>query len=238
MLGFSPNAPHRIFSLPSNLDFKAVTDISCAHDFWPAKARREPPFVGSTVYYRNLVDRSIRNPDFDTMSPEQIAEIEATHTLANYSLNGYYGYAVILDVSCDEEELEAKHLIEPFKKWQQSIYPEDSQQARLMPPPVAPPCILVRRLGKAGETFLSIDAVLYLRSLGVQLVGVESSAIAPAHSHEAIESLMDEGDLSWLVRIDLSKAKSDVPYMLCAFPIEHGNTGAVPCRPLLIAIAD
>lgn len=220
-------------SLRSSFDYTALTDISRPHDFWPAKARREPPFAGSTVFYRSLADRSI--DELQGKSREEILEFENDRFAANYSLDGYYGYTVVFDVASDQEEIQAQHIIGPFKGWKGLFTSPDNKEVSSFFPPVAPPCLLLRRKGKPGESYLSIDAALYLRSMGIQLVGVESSSIASEDDLEAIESLLIESDISWLVRIDLSKAKSNVPYLLFALPIERGATGPLPCRPVLVA---
>lgn len=202
------------------------------HEISATRTPLKLPFTGSTVYYRKLVDRADKHPDLEELGTEEIDDLESNRFCAHYSLDGYGGTAMVLDVISDREELSGAELVEAVKRFQEMTSP---MRSKMLPPPLPPDCLLLRRIGTAGETFLSTDAVLYLCSLGVRLVGVESNAIAAAANQAAVEALMDENDLSWLVRLALRNVESNMPFYLCAFPISSGNTGAAPCRAVLVS---
>ncbi len=217
------------------IDFTDIHDIArfqSGIDYVPSA----PPFSNSTVQYRQLKDRSRLHPDLVEVSPEELAELESGIGSALYTLDGYHGFAMVLEILAPEAELEAKHILEPVNEWSRSIYMADPAPQRMMPPPMPPPCLLLRRPEPSRETYLSLDAVLYLRSVGVRLVGVESPAIANDDTVTVIEPLMQEGDLTWLVKLDLRNVQCNRPYYLCAFPIGALRTGPMPCRPVLIAM--
>lgn len=218
--------------MSSRLNYSSIIDISIPHEVSAAGAPLQLPFTGSTVYYRKLVDRADSHPDLEELGDDEIAEVESNRFCARYWLDGYGGTAMVLDVTSDREELSAGELVEAVKRFQEMTSP---MRSRMLPAPMPPDCLLLRRIGTAGETFLSTDAVLYLCSLGVRLVGVESNTIAAAANQAAIEALMGENDLSWLVRVALRNVESNMPFYLCAFPVSSGNTGAAPCRAVLVS---
>jgi hypothetical protein len=133
----------------------------------------------------------------------------------------YVGPALVIEVT--GTELSAQTFIPIFDRLTK------------LTPQAFPSRILLKSGWKAPAPMpvLTLDGVLYLYGLGMELIGVDW----PVLQDEAdVTFLMRDNNVVWLVNLDLSDAVAERIFLLYAMPIRTDQDGETACRALLIPL--
>jgi kynurenine formamidase len=161
-----------------------------------------------------------------------IDDLETQRELASLKLGPHVGLCMVFDADSENEaELNAQHLMKAVKPWLETLFNEGE-----IDPPL-PERVLFRNRRKDSHIGLSADAVLYLVSKGIKLVGIEADQISSSKD-SAIELLLNEHNVVYLTKLNLSNPKSLYPYFLTAAPLLLDRQGCSPTRATLVALKE
>ena len=93
---------------------------------------------------------------------------------------------------------------------------------------------LKKRVLFKGNVQLSPSAAFVLSDAGVSLLGVESESVAPPEYTAQVHRQLLGSGMVLLENLDLSKAQTNVPYLLIATPLKIAGADATPVRALLV----
>ncbi len=93
---------------------------------------------------------------------------------------------------------------------------------------------LKKRVLFKGDVQLTPSAAFVLSGAGLSLLGVESQSVAPPEYSAEVHRQLLGTDMVLLEGLDLSKAKTDVPYLLIAAPLKITAADGTPVRAILV----
>ena len=93
---------------------------------------------------------------------------------------------------------------------------------------------LKKRVLFKGNVQLSPSAAFVLSDAGISLLGVESESVAPPEYTAQVHRQLLGTGMVLLENLDLSKAQTNVPYLLIATPLKIAGADATPVRAVLV----
>lgn len=93
---------------------------------------------------------------------------------------------------------------------------------------------LKKRVLFKGDVQLTPSAAFVLSDAGVALLGVEQTSVAPPEYTAEVHRQLLGTDMVLLEGLDLSKAQTDVTYLLLAAPLKIAGADGAPVRAILV----
>ncbi len=207
------------------IDFSQIIDLTLPVSLQLKPSELVAPYPCTVTTYKRLSRKEGHG-----LEPDEVVDAEKSPDCASLYLREYFGLTVLLEVP-DADELTGPMLQKLVSTWAEEI---QAAGAQLM----MPPALLLRSSGEKGrQVSLSADAILYLSTFGLELIGLESSQVA-ASDNRLMEALLDENQVAWLVNLDLQGVVPNRPYFLTALPVLKDVEGVLPCRATLALVEE
>jgi len=208
------------------IDFSQIIDLTLPVSLQLKPSELVAPYPCTVTTYKRLSRKEGHG-----LEPDEVVEAEKSPDCASLYLREYFGLTVLLEVP-DADELSGPMLQKLVSTWAEEI---QAAGAQLM----MPPALLLRSSGERGrQVSLSADAILYLSTFGLELIGLESSQVAASDNRRLMEALLDENQMAWLVNLDLQRVVPKKPYFLTALPVLKDVEGVLPCRATLAQVEE
>jgi kynurenine formamidase len=189
------------------------------------EAPQEPPFTSTcTIFYR---------ADSAAIESEQNFESLPDKNFAYLTLPPYFGSIYVLDLSESTESTITypllKSAMEPYLD-----VPQEQSPLRYL--------IKTKKKGAPNEPqsskCLAADALLFLFSQGVVLLGLDTEYLDPPGQNPTVSEFMRNNKMVWLLGLNLENAVSQTRYLLNAFPVMPDQDGVSPARAVLIEVPE
>lgn len=146
-------------------------------------------------------------------------------------LSPYVGLSFLVDCQSAESEIDSKQLSE-------LISPLEEPEAALLPPRILIRTGFTNKKPNTQYPCLTGDALLYLQSKGIGLVGIDCPSIDKPEGHAVNSAFMKSKKMVWLANLDLSAVAENTLHLLVALPLVPATKGKVPTRAILIPVAE